>query len=283
MTEPTPLPSLEALGREFRRIETSADRPRRKRKRARLTAIAIAVLAVASPAVAAVSGVWDLFAGTTGPNPAPSTTPGAPDSATLSLLGVLRRPTSDADVSPRALAAARSLGGNLAGDLALRYERRLPDAGTDEAYLVPVGRFGETSGSSGPAPQQVIVQCGGCTGDPETGAPPRPAELPANPGACVVLVRAGHERSVGCATASAIKRAGLRVVDGDILVGVVPDGVAEVEVTDGAGTTRRSRVSGNAVSFAGMASADGPSELAALPKTVRWIRSDGTVVSVAVP
>lgn len=173
---------------------------RRPRLRPRHVAVAVAMLAIGGSALAG-SEPWKPLLGDTAHGPQATMSQAAPPEAQLSILGVLRRGTTEADHGPSTTTALGFVGPT-ARDVRTRFIRLLSTgAGQGAAVLVPAGRYELAS----------------------PGARPLPNAL------CVVILEAG---SLGAgkscftteqvASGTALGRSGPRVF------GLVPDGVARV-------------------------------------------------------
>lgn len=235
------------LSTRRRRLLTARGRPTRR------LVVALAALVVAAPAVAATHPWRPLLGDGVTPGPTASNAP-AP-AAQRGVLSVLRREQQPADRGAQTRYALRFLGSSVR-DVRTTEIRLLhvePDGrGT---VLIPVGRYGLPPSGGHPAGQQLVQR--------------RPA---GSDGLCVFAADADHGHLAGGASACYSTKellAGRAIAGlGNRIYGLVPDGVAKIEVTRSDRTAITANVEQNFFIYSGnLGSGD-----------VRWLDEGGAVI-----
>jgi hypothetical protein len=242
-----------------------ASRTGHRRGKGRLIVVGLAVLLVAAPALAGVPGVWRGVLD--GPERQPTLTGEQPDPQLLAQLGALRRPATAVDRSALATAAVTHSGpldGVSVQDV--RYVGVSPIG--DPLFLVPyrsrIRLIPEETDTGGPPPLRLFLNRSGGSA-PANVTPAHRAPDRANlrrflnrPGVCLIGVAIGTPEIEDCAASSEIAAgtdyatvgvyrtspeaqpspstsANLGHVIATLASGIVPDGVASVELTFSSG------------------------------------------------
>jgi hypothetical protein len=169
------------------------------------------------------------------PQRVPPVNHGSPGRALLSILGVLRRPTTPADTLGESLLndPHSELGG-----VYVNYVRLARRVNGNDFYIVPVSAV--SAGAFRPVPERCYGEEAAALAREQMPAASRARilqylawersqDLDHEDGICFAEVTSGGARSIGCGSqTSVIKRYGTLTGDGVLMSGVVPDGVASV-------------------------------------------------------
>ncbi|MCU1677545.1 MAG: hypothetical protein JWM93_2303 [Frankiales bacterium] len=234
----------------------TGERGTRRRRPARIGGIALAAVLCSGTALAATTD-WNPFA--SGSADAPTIAATAPPSDQAAALGVLRRAQTDADRSPAITSAIARLRGHDVGGVHTDDVRLLTSGADGVTFVVPVARTGSSD------------------------TPIRQDQL------CLVQATPAHEvagRPVDAGTAYRCGdisdiRAGKLISGAQYgghlqLVGLVPDGVASVEVPLKGGPPITARVSDN-----GFAIDESDVQGTFDRYAMRWLDADGHAIPIA--
>jgi hypothetical protein len=235
-----PVPALAAEGSSRRR------RPHLRVGRRRFAVVALVVMALAGTAVAE-RAPWEPWIGNQRSG-YPTLSPSAPAGSTLEVLSVLRRSQTELDRDSQVQAVLHDVGPRLQG-IRTAYVRNLePDVAWAAATLVPVESYSDAQG----------------TGEAVCLLYPTPG------------IEGSHGASLNCWHPGEITAGeayvALRTVSRVHVFGLVPDGVAAVEVhfADGTGASAAVKENYFAASFA--------SSSGRVVRSVEWLDSDGNPV-----
>jgi hypothetical protein len=247
----TILPEVRAI------VLAAAERRARPARRWWRRPIGIAALgcgtALATGTALAVTNVWNPVLGRPELHDTPANVSDRPvPPGTVSTLGVLRRPQTSADRGPAAQALLRHAGVESAG------------VRPNSVRLV--------TPSDGP---QIVIYSQEKTIDPNTGATEMTEPV------CVLLRGGGT-----CATLETIASKGLLMTAGPRLLGVVPNGVATVNLEYSGSVTRSAAVTDNIytldnapqITRDGAGSNEPPVTLGKRPSSIRWLNASGVIV-----
>jgi hypothetical protein len=229
-------------------------KPRSVRRRT-AAVVAVAILIVGAPALA-LTGLWHPTLGD-GVRPAPQASAEAPPAGELQKLEVLRRDQRDSDRGPQTQYALSYLTPGVSG-VRTAFIRLLEPGEGRPLVLIPVAHFAlEAPGQTAP------TQRGSSTGDD---------------GLC--LFRADQNAGAGaggyfsCFSSQQLTDGAASGAMGTEAFGLVPDGVARVEVDFGIGSPRMLLVTDNSYSVIA------PEGAAPLPSRVTWLGPDGKPLRV---
>jgi hypothetical protein len=234
---------------ERRLAETSDAMPPTRRLRSRPIALVAAALALVAVPATAGTIVWDPFDDPGRDAPAPSTTHKPPGSELLNTLSVLRRPQTASDRGADTEAALRHFDDGVAEVRVDSIRLLAPDLGV---VAVPVERYG-LSGA-------------GARSTSESGAAGTTSEPQHADAVCLYVPARDGTAGGNCHTAEAIQHGFALGSQGQSVYGLVPDGVAMIELISGA---RRAQL---AVHDNFFYEHDGAPTA---PRTIQWLDAQG--------